>query len=204
MTTPARCVAVYRVPLTCEAAPHLGCGTRAKPALRAIEQQAGVLEAWLNREGTMLAVVWTDWSTCRSETRPLPTLLKRYGLGAAELEGGERREALAAFGFEGNWHRPSALDRLSEEEARVIAARMLARVRARIDLPDDQARRLETSISEACARILTDASTTSATMRRDQLATAILDAGRRVLGAANQPALAEAVALGHRPIRGEA
>src|SRR6266550_2309017 len=36
----------------------IGCGSASKPILLDLERQAGVLEAWLNRAGTIIAVVW--------------------------------------------------------------------------------------------------------------------------------------------------
>jgi hypothetical protein len=55
-----RLVSFFRVPLVCEAAAHIGCGTRARPILADVEGQPGVRGAWLNREGTILAIAWPD------------------------------------------------------------------------------------------------------------------------------------------------
>src|ERR1035437_2558155 len=51
-------ISLYEVPLMCSAAPQIGCGSRAKPILIALEEQAAVQEAWLSRSGTELALVW--------------------------------------------------------------------------------------------------------------------------------------------------
>jgi hypothetical protein len=51
-------VVFYDVPLVCGAAPSIGCGSRAKPLLIDLEQQAPIREAWLNRTGTIVAIVW--------------------------------------------------------------------------------------------------------------------------------------------------
>src|SRR6266851_4225024 len=51
-------ISVFKVPLVCPAAPQIGCGTASKPILLALEKQPGVLQAWLNRAGTRIAVVW--------------------------------------------------------------------------------------------------------------------------------------------------
>src|SRR6266849_4002430 len=53
-----RRISLYEVPLVCPAAPEIGCGSRSKPVLLALEQQPAVAEAWLNRAGTVMAVVW--------------------------------------------------------------------------------------------------------------------------------------------------
>jgi hypothetical protein len=100
----------------------------------------------------------------------------------SELAESERLEALKGFGTRRDWYRATELDQLSDEEARVIAARMIARLHGKISMTSDQANRLATAISVACARVLPGASTTSSTVRRHEIAAAILDAGRAVLG----------------------
>lgn len=52
----------FHVRLECGAAPHLGCGTRSRPILLELEGERSIREAWLNRQGTVLAVVWSELS----------------------------------------------------------------------------------------------------------------------------------------------
>ena len=203
-TTLPHHVTFYRVPLVCEAAPHVGCGTLAKPVLLAIEAETGVLEAWLNREGTMLAAVWPDSSERCPGSDKVLLILTRYGLMASELAESERFEPLKSLASGCDWYGPTGLDRLSDEEARVIAGRIIARLRGKIPMTLDRAKRLETAIGVACARVLPDASTTSTSVRRHEIASAILDAGRPLLGDLDFVTFAEAVALGHRALPHEA
>jgi hypothetical protein len=163
-----------------------------------------VLEAWLNREGTMLAVVWPDRSAHRSSSDKVLGVLTRYGLVASQLAERERLEAHKSFASGRDWYRAAGLDRLSDEEARVIAARIIARLRGKMPMTLDQADQLETAISVACARVLPDASATSASVRRHEIASEILDAGRTMLGDRDFATLSEAVALGHRALPHEA
>src|SRR2546425_1911849 len=51
-------ISVFKAPLVCPAAPQIGCGSASKPILLDLEKQPGVFEAWLNRAGTIIAVVW--------------------------------------------------------------------------------------------------------------------------------------------------
>src|SRR2546422_3703710 len=51
-------ISVFKAPLVCPAAPQIGCGSASKPILLDLEKQPGVLEGWLNRAGTIIAVVW--------------------------------------------------------------------------------------------------------------------------------------------------
>ncbi len=60
-------VSVFKAPLVCPAAPQIGCGSASKPILLDLEKQPGVLEAWLNRAGTIIAVVWK--SDAKAEDR---------------------------------------------------------------------------------------------------------------------------------------
>src|SRR5712691_5910991 len=57
-TPPPDRVSLFKVPLQCLAAPQIGCGTRAKPILLELKRNSSVSEAWLNRAGTRIAVVW--------------------------------------------------------------------------------------------------------------------------------------------------
>src|SRR6267154_1451094 len=55
-------VSFYEVPLVCPAAPQIGCGSAAKPLLLELERSDVVSEAWLNRAGTIMAIVWSELS----------------------------------------------------------------------------------------------------------------------------------------------
>jgi hypothetical protein len=202
-TTLPHHVTFYRVPLVCEAASHLGCGTLAKPVLLAIEDETAVREAWLNRKGTMLAVVWPDPLAHRTGGSLVLGILRQHGLTGSELGESERLDALKRFASGLDWYRPTWLDPLSDEEARVIAARIIARLRGKMPMTLDQANQLETAISAACARVLPDVSTTSTSGRRHEIASAILDAGRAMLGDLDFVIFSEAVALGHRALPDE-
>src|SRR5437868_13769074 len=87
-------VSVFKVPLVCPAAPQIGCGSASKPILLDLEKQPGVLEAWLNRAGTIIAIVWT--SETNAETRrDLAAGLKEDR--AIELQGHSREKAVQDF-----------------------------------------------------------------------------------------------------------
>ncbi len=64
--TPAH-MSIFQVSLQCPAAPQIGCGSSAKPILLQLEHDSAVREAWLNRTGTLIAVVWKSEPT--SEAR---------------------------------------------------------------------------------------------------------------------------------------
>ena len=197
-------VSFFEVPLECAAAPRLGCGTLAKPILSEIEGEGSVREAWLNRKGTVLAVVWAGRSENQIGTERVMSILRNRGLKATKLEVSGLHEAIANFDPGNDWHRAMELDRLSEEEAGVIAARLVHRLSGKVTLTRDQADRLIEAMSEACARILTNAAATTVSERLDQISSAVRVVGRELLDESAVAALEEVVALGHRPLPGEA
>ena len=64
-------VTFYETPLVCNAAPEIGCGSRSKPVLLELEKNSAVKEAWLNRPGTVIAVVWKDKSQTETIAKPI-------------------------------------------------------------------------------------------------------------------------------------
>lgn len=131
---------VLRVSLGCRAAPGLGCGSRAKPLLQALEQEPSVAQASLHRSGTMLALVWKR-ATPSAQT--VKALLLAHGLTMEEeIKGIEREQALNDLASGIGWYRGAQVDRLSEEEAEVIAARLVRRLHGRLPLPDGQSETL--------------------------------------------------------------
>ena len=114
-------IAFYHVPLVCGAAPSIGCGSRAKPLLVDLEQQAPIREAWLNRAGTIVAIVWRDQARMEEVGKPV---FERH-----EIEYTERpddKQTTGSFRMEGSWLRGAEVDRLSLEEAREIAETSVA------------------------------------------------------------------------------
>src|SRR6059058_5247994 len=62
-------ISVFKVPLVCPAAPQIGCGSASKPILLDLERQPGVLEAGLNRAGTIISVVWKPDSDAETRSK---------------------------------------------------------------------------------------------------------------------------------------
>jgi len=151
-TVPADRISIFKVPLVCPAAPQIGCGSASKPILLDLEKQPGVLEAWLNRAGTRIAVVWKSDSDAETKHK-VTTELKEDR--AMELDGKSRDETVADFLSGKGWYRGADVDRLSEEEAGVIAARWVRRVQAKTTLPKDKAEGLQAALTDALREKLT-------------------------------------------------
>ncbi len=147
-------VSLFEVPLECGAAEGLGCGSQSKPILRALERDPSVKEAKINRAGTVLAVVWNDPAQARSAIPFVEAAFKERDLETALLRGPERDAALKDF-ESGHWYRAADVDRLSEREAEIIAARLVNRARPRLSLPPDRLAALTKELSAGIAQILT-------------------------------------------------
>ncbi len=153
--TPDR-ISVFKVPLVCPAAPQIGCGSASKPILLDLERQPGVLEAWLNRAGTIISVVWKPDSDAETRRNVTAELKEDH---ATELEGKSRDNAVKDFLSGKGWYRGADVDRLSEEEADIIAARLVRWVQAKTALPKDKAQGLQHAFSDTLRKDLTGKST---------------------------------------------
>src|SRR2546427_4662804 len=149
-------ISVFKVPLVCPAAPQIGCGSAAKPILLDLERQPGVLEAWLNRAGTIISVVWKPESDAETRRNVAAELKEDH---ATELEGESRDNAVKNFLSGKGWYRGADVDRLSEEEADIIAARLVRWVQAKTVLTKDKAEGLQHAFSDTLRKDLTGKST---------------------------------------------
>ena len=109
-------ITFYDVPLVCGAAPAIGCGSRAKQLLMDLEQRTAIKEAWLNRAGTIVAIVWSGPARTEEVGKPV---FERHEIQYRER--GDDRKTTGSFRSEGTWLRGAEVDRLSLEEAREIA-----------------------------------------------------------------------------------
>ena len=145
-------VSVFQVPWVCPAALQIGCGSHAKPILLKLEKNSGVSEAWLNRQGTMVAVVWKP-DAKRGARRDAEKALKEQK--ASKLSGDAGAKALSDFQSGKGWYRGAEVDRLSEEEAGVIATRWVRRLQAKTTLSEEKAKGLQSAPEEGLKKCLT-------------------------------------------------
>lgn len=197
-------VTFYAVPLRCPAAPDIGCGSVAKPILRKLEDSAAIEEAWLNRAGTQMAVVWSEPRSSRERRSTIKSVLADWDLKGTELTGHEHAQAMRGFKAEGAWHRADAVDRLSEEEAGIIAARFIRRMQAKTPLSDDKAAMLRSEITKTLKARFVGSPTLTQRMRTvEEEREAFLASAAGYLNTTEVAALRDAVALGLRPMAGE-
>jgi copper chaperone CopZ len=193
--TPPSTVSFFKVSLQCLAAPQIGCGSISKPILLHLEKEQGVLEAWLNRAGTTTAVVWkaeADAGRRRSVTAELEED------HVMEIQGPSRDEALKDFLSGKSWYRGADVDRLSEEEAGIIAARLVRRVQAKAALTKDKAEGLQLVLTDALRKKLTGAS-----CGPNQKQPSLEDVASQYLDQEQTKILREAIEKGVRPLPNE-
>ncbi len=111
-------ITFYSVPLVCGADKEIGCGSRAKPALVDMEKNDAIKEAWLNREGTVIAIVWKNEPETEKAAKPV---FEKYEIDFTELKGNDAQKNLTAFQQKNLWYRGADVDKLSIEEAEHIA-----------------------------------------------------------------------------------
>src|SRR2546422_10851875 len=75
-------ISLFKVPLGCEAAGGLGCGVKAKPILQALARQPAVAQAWLNRSGTIIAVLGRESAVPKVGGEYVRSILAEQGLAA--------------------------------------------------------------------------------------------------------------------------
>jgi hypothetical protein len=188
--------------LICPAAPTIGCGSRAKPILQNLEASADIREAWLNRAGTQMAVVWEKPGSQRSRGRILNSLLQKWDVTATELSREEQAQAANEFDSQAGWYRAETLDQLSKEEAAIIAARIIGRIQQKTELSDTKAETLRTAMTNILTERLLGLSEQPARSREEERQ-AFLRKAAEYLNEIELAALSEATALGFRPLPGE-
>ncbi len=184
-----------RVPLMCPAARGLGCGSRAKPVLLDLQKPPVVQEAWLNRTGDMLAVIWTHSTGATERQSVLAAVAETHSVSIDELDAAARDAALAGFRAGAGWRQGTDVDQLSAQEARVIADRLLRRVAVSTPTVQRTIAAVEPALTETIRRQLVS-SCTSPRQCKD----ALLTAAQPHLGKSELAALKEAIDRGFTPV----
>lgn len=191
-------VTLYRVPLMCPAARGLGCGMRAKPILTELEATSAVSEAWLDHAGETVAIVWSSKSAPSDRTALLANISKQHSVRLEELSGQRRDASLMSFQSRTGWHRGADVDRLSEQEAEVIADRLLRRTVAKAPSAKGKIETLRPALTDTVRQQLVGAMP-SPEECRDKLMTA----ARPHLTESELNAFVSAFELGYRPVGDE-
>lgn len=197
-------ISIYKVPLVCPAAPQIGCGSKAKPMLLKLESQKTIVaEAWLDRTGTHIAIVWAENTTPSSHSSKVESIFKKYNSSAEEISGKEYTQLLKSFLSSKDWYRGANVDRLSEEEANIIAVRLVQRIKNKVSLSDDRANALEFAFANVFKQRFLEDSAKPGKISQAKIEEELLKVGRKYLDKKRVVTLQEAISLGYRPMPDE-
>jgi len=133
-------ISFYKVPLVCGAAPTLGCGSRSKPVLLDLEKSDGVKEAWLNRNGTVMAVLWSEKTDQNARREIVNAVFSKHQVNASELLMDDYALNYESFERKKDWFQGADVNQLSREEAGIFAEQLLQPIKAKtkVNFLDEQ------------------------------------------------------------------
>ena len=134
-------ITFYEVGLVCNAAPGLGCGSRSKPILLEFDQQKEVKEAQLNKKGTLIKIVWEDNIDFNSKKYIADRVFKNNKMNAKLSIHSETETSV--------WLNVRNIDKLSKEEAGIIANQMIVAFKEKGNLTTEQEDHLKVDIQTA-------------------------------------------------------
>lgn len=136
-------VSFYETPLVCNAAPEIGCGSRSKPVLLELEKSPSVKEAWLNRPGTVIAIVWKEKAEKETIAKPI---FEKNNVDFTELNSNNDGKYRKTFRKANLWYRGAAVDELSREEATTIAENAVKLALENKLINENEAKKIEADI----------------------------------------------------------
>lgn len=141
-------ISFYIVPLVCNAAPTIGCGSRAKPVLLDLQKDPGIKEARLNRSGNTIGVVWEAGTNSTLKHTVVTGIFEKHQIGAKELPADNYAAMLATFDQKENWLKDSEVDELSREEASFIADQIIKAVREKTALSPENEEKIHQKVTD--------------------------------------------------------
>jgi len=117
-------VSFYEAPLVCHAAPSIGCGSKAKFMLIELEKNTEAVEgAWLYRKGTVVAIKWKGDISDNKKEELVNTISTKYEIDLSETDASNYAKS---FPNNKEWFKGNEVDKLSKEEAAIIAKNTIA------------------------------------------------------------------------------
>lgn len=200
-------ISFYDVPLVCPAAPKIGCGTKSKPILLEMEKKSSIKEAWLNRAGTVLAIVWNENASSDLRTTTVDSIFKENKMDAKLIVGKDYEKMLASFEEKKKWYRGMEVDKLSLEEKDIIIERLLDRINDKTPLSQKKTQALKTEFATALKNRFTktysseiNSNSEKATEKsKKEIENELIEIGKKYLNETEMNSLKEAIILGLRP-----
>ena len=203
-------ITFYDVPLVCPGAPEIGCGTKAKPILLEMEKNAAIKEAWLNRVGTVIAVVWNENASSELRITTADAIFKENKMDVKLVEGTDYKKLQTDFQEKKNWYRGEDVNKLSMEEEGIIVDRLLKRINSKTPLSQEKIQSLKTEFVAALINRFTKNYTSEFNSNPKVMENAIqeseselLEIGKKYLNEPEMNALKEAMTLGLMPTENE-
>ena len=127
MSTNNTGVSFYEAPLVCHAAPSIGCGSKAKFLLVDLEKYNDAIEgAWLNKKGTVVAVKWNTKTKEYKKVEIINAVSANHNIPLSTLAQTGEANYAKTFPNSSEWYKGKEVDKLSTEEAAIIAKNTIA------------------------------------------------------------------------------
>lgn len=146
----------------------------------------------------MLAIVPSDNAAPEAAAKAFQRVLLRHKLEPTEVSGKPHRKAARSFRKPGAWLRSADVDRLSEQEAEIIATRLVRRTNAKTPLPREKADALRQALAGIARRSFIKQDITF-----DEAQKLGMEAARRLLDESQMRAFNEAMEAGLRALPDE-
>ena len=91
----------------------------------------------------------------QSRAKSVQSVLKKKGIATTELDGKAREKELKSFLSGDTWYHGVEVDRLSKQEAQIIAARLVRRIAIEVALSDEKTKALEKGFADVFKRRFT-------------------------------------------------
>ncbi|MBI4657559.1 MAG: hypothetical protein HY735_01710 [Verrucomicrobia bacterium] len=153
----------------------------------------------MNKAGTTLLVVGREHASRRSLAKSVQTILGNRNMEFAELKGKERRAAQREFLSGSDWYRASDVNKLSEQEAGILAARLVRRIQAKVSVSEAKAETLRAEITDVFKQRFTGSQNND----EPNVETRLLNVLRRHLDEKDVAVLKETLPPNLRPLPGE-
>ncbi len=151
----------------------------------------------------MLAVVGAENSSADTRAGSVKAVLRKKGVKATELESDAHEKALKSFVSRTGWYHGVEVDRLSHQEAAIIAARILRLIQEDIELSNETAKALETDVADVFKRRFTRDPKNPEQTTENQRGEELLTVANLYLDKNGIAAFKKAAAKCYRPLAGE-
>ena len=85
-------ITFYKVPLVCSADKEIACGSRIKPFFIETGKQNAIKESWVNREGTVIAIIWKENIPKEEKEKIILPLFEEFDIEAKYISNEEKQK----------------------------------------------------------------------------------------------------------------